>query len=172
MFDEATAVGNARRREIVDLAVKGERLVVEGEFDDLHRLVELLAIELVGRGLVRVVHAPDRGAQRLGLARHGPPPHAEDAPPLGDVVEGGEVLGQLQRVPLGHDVEGHADAKPFGALGQDCADEDAVGDDLVALVLKVVLGEPERVEAGLLGCHPHVDDALGGFPHLLVAVAP
>ncbi len=150
--------------------MEGEGLVVEGQADHLHRLIELLAVELVGRRLIGVVEAADVGAERLGLTWHRAPADTEDAPTAADVVQGGEVLGQLQGVPLGNDVERHADPEALGALGEDGPDEDPVGDDLVALVLEVVLGEPVRVEPALFGHHAHVDDALGRRPDVLVAV--
>ena len=63
----------------------------------------------------------------------------------------GEVLGEAQRVPLRHHVEHRAEADVLGAGGDPRADEDAVGDDLVALVLEVVLGGPEAVVAEPVG---------------------
>ena len=64
----------------------------------------------------------------------------------------GEVLGEAQRVPLRDDVEHRAEADRSGCVAAIQAEiEDAVGDDLVALVLEVVLGGPEAVEAELVG---------------------
>ncbi len=73
-------------------------------------------------------------------------------------------------MPLRHDVERHPDPDPFRALGQDRADQQAVRDHLVALVLEVVLGQPERVEAEPVGEHTHVEDLLGRPPHLVLVV--
>ena len=169
---EPAPVRYARRGEVVDVTVEAERVVVQSHADHLHGLVELLAVELVGGGLVGIVEAADLGAQRLSLSGHRAPAHAQDPPAAGDVVQGGEVLGQPQGMPLRHDVEGHADADALGALGQDRAHQDPVGDNLVALVLEVVLGQPERVEPEPVAHHAHVDDALGGPPRLLVVEAP
>ena len=85
-------------------------------------------------------------------------------------MEGGEIFGQPQRVPLGNDVERHADPDALGPLCDDRAHEDAVGHDLVSLVLEVVLGEPVGVEPQLLGYDAHVDDPFRGAPDLLVVV--
>ena len=49
---------------------------------------------------------------------------------------------------------------------------DAVGDHLVALVLEVVLGGPERVEPQRFGMQRRVDVLLGGIPRLGVGVSP
>ncbi len=87
-------------------------------------------------------------------------------------MQRGEVLGQPQRMPLGDDVEHRADPDAARALGQDRCEQDAVGHDLVALVLEVVLGQPEAVVAELLGSHPHVEQALLRVPEVLLLVAP
>ena len=57
------------------------------------------------------------------------------------------VLGEAQRVPHRADVEAAADPKAFGHVREMHAQHEDVGDDLVALVLEVVLGEPQGVEA-------------------------
>ena len=74
-------------------------------------------------------------------------PNSEDSPALGQDVRRREVLGESQRVPHWRDVEPAADVESLGHVSQvDCKHEE-VGDALVALRLKVVLGHPERVEA-------------------------
>ncbi len=83
-----------------------------------------------------------------------------------------EVLGQSQRVPLGDDVEHRPDADAAGALGEERAEQDAVRDDLVALVLEVVLGQPVAVVAELLGPHAHVEQPLLCVPEVLLLVPP
>ena len=55
-------------------------------------------------------------------------------------------------MPLRHDVEHLALPEAFGAQGERHAELDDVRDDLVALVLEVVLGQPHRVVAELVGC--------------------
>ena len=86
-------------------------------------------------------------------------------------MERREILGQFQRVPLGDDVECHANADAFGAFSKDCSGEKSVGDDLVALILEVVLGEPERVKTQVVGEHSHVENSFGGVPHRSVVIA-
>ena len=103
-------------RDLEVLALERERLVVERPPDDLHRLLEHLAVELVVGLLVGVVVRADRHAlvvEVQHLARHGAAADAEDRPPAGQVVQRGEVLGEAQRVPLRHDVEHRAEADPF-----------------------------------------------------------
>ena len=88
-------------------------------------------------------------------------------------MEVGEVLGQPQRVPLGDDVEHRADARCAEVRAASVApNEDAVGHHLVALVLEVVLGQPERVVAEPLGSDAQVDAALGARPALVLGEAP
>ena len=70
-------------------------------------------------------------------------------PPRED-VGGREVLGEPERVPHGRDVEAAADAEPRGQVRQVHADHQDVRQALVALVLEVVLGQPERVVAVLV----------------------
>ena len=157
-------------REVEHVAVVRERVVVERQTDDLHRLVEHLAVEFVGGDLVGVVEAADLGAERLGLTGHGASADPEDAATAREVVQRREVLRQLQRVPLRHDVERHPDPDPLGPFRQDRPDQQSVRDHLVAFVLEVVLGEPERVETELVGQHAHVEDLLGRPPHLVLVV--
>ena len=169
---EPAPVRDSRRREVVDLAMEAERVVVQSHADHFHGLVELLAVEIVGGRLVGIVETADLGAQRLGLAGHRAPAHTQDPPAAGDVVQRGEVLSQPEWMPLGHDVERHPDPNVLGALRDDGSRQDPVGDDLVALVLEVVLGQPVGVEPQLVAHHSHVDDSLGGPPSLLVVEAP
>ena len=82
------------------------------------------------------------------------------------------VLGQPQRVPHRRDVEAAADAQALGDVREVHGQHQDVGDALVALVLEVVLGQPERVVAELVH---HLGDGLGLLEHggqLLVGVAP
>ena len=59
----------------------------------------------------------------------------------------GEVLRQAQRMPHRRDVEAAADPQPLRHMRQVHRQHQDVGHALVALVLEVVLGQPERVEA-------------------------
>ncbi len=108
-LDEPSPVGNPGRREVVGLTVEGEAILIERQVDDLHCLVELEPVEPVGVCLVGVVEASDPGAQNLGLPWDGAPADSQNGTSARDVVEGGEVLGQSQGMPLGDDVERHAD---------------------------------------------------------------
>ena len=78
----------------------------------------------------------------------------------------GKIFGHTQRVPHADDVEHHADPDALGAFSQDAAQHQPVRHDLVSLVLKMVLGEPERIEAELVGKHTHVQDTFSGIPAL------
>ena len=140
--------------------------------DDLHRLLEHLAVELVGGLLVGVVVGSDRDAlvvEVQHLTRHRAAADAEDRPPAGQVVQRGEVLGEAQRVPLRHDVEHRAEADVRRPRRDPRRDLQAVRDHLVALVLEVVLGRPERVVAEPVGLDRRVDVVERRLPALLVA---
>ena len=152
-----------------------ERLVVERGEQQVDRFVGDLAVDRVGRQRVRVVEAADRHPaerQRLDLARHGAAPQAEPRPAAGEVVQRGEVLREPQRVPLADDVEHRTDPDVRRPLSQERADHQAVRDDLVALELEVVLGEPERVVAELVGQHTGVQHPAGGVHEVGLRVAP
>ncbi len=144
-------------------ALVGERLFVERLEDDLNPLLEHLAVGLA------VEH---RGAEGLDLAGVIAAPDAEHGAAAGQDVGGGEILGQAQRVPHRHDVEAAADFEPLGHLGQMHRQHQDVRNALVALVLKMMLGEPQRVVAEpvhLFG------DRLGLFEdagQMLVRIAP
>ena len=88
--------------------------------------------------------------------------HPEGDAPAGQNVGGGVVLGQPERVPHGGDVEAAPDAKPRGQVPQVDGEHQDVGDALVALVLEVVLGQPEGVVAVLVHA---ARDGLGLVKH-------
>ena len=77
--------------------------------------------------------------------------HAEDDPALGEDVRGRVVLGEAERVPRGHHVKGAADLHALGAVGEIDRQQRDVRDALPALVLEVVLGEPESLVAEGVG---------------------
>ena len=111
-------VGDAGRREHVVLPAEAEPLLRPGGEDDLHRLLEHLAVDAVGLAAQRVVPRRDDGAERLGLPGHRAPADAElHAAARADVGDG-EVLGEAQRVPLGHDVEHLAEAQALGQVAR------------------------------------------------------
>ena len=67
-------------------------------------------------------------------------------------MQGGEIFGEPQRVPLGNDVEGHSEADALRPFGNNCTQHQTIGHHLVSLVLEVVFGEPIGVVAKSLGC--------------------
>ena len=80
-----------------------------------------------------------------------------------------EVLGEPERMPHRRDVEPTAEAQPARDVGKMDGVHQHVGDALVALVLEVVLGQPEGVVAHPvhelrhgLGLVEHGDEALVG----------
>src|SRR5437867_9918043 len=137
------AIRNLRRNRVV-LALVGERLLVERFQDDLHLLLEELAIGF---------RVQNRVAERLHLARVVAAPDAEDEAASRQDVRGRIVLGEPQRVPRGNDVERAADLDVLGPVRQVDRHHRNVRQALVALVLEVMLGEPEDVVSEL------VDDA-------------
>ena len=171
-FDHRAAVGHVVGRQHEVLAAVAELLVVPGELDDLHRLFEDLAVDAVVLGRHLVVAAGHDGAERPRLAGHRAAADAELHPPAGEDVGDGEVLGEAQRVPLRHDVEHLPEAQTLGEHRQVLAELDQVGQHLVALVLEVVLGEPHRVEAELVGRLGPVDEVLVALDDGVVAEAP
>ena len=99
------------------------------------------------------------------------PADAEDDPSAGEDVGDGEVLGETERMPHGRDVEAAPEAQALRHVGELHADHEDVGEALVALVLEMVLGEPERVVAEVVR---GAGDRLGLLEHggeMLVGVA-
>ena len=119
------------------LALVREGFVVKGLEDDLNLLLEQLA---VGIGILH------RRSEGLDLAGVIAAPHPEDRSSLGQNVGHREVLGQTQRVPHRRDVESAADAQALRHMRQMHRQHQDVGYALVAFMLEMVLGEPERVE--------------------------
>ena len=79
------------------LALERERLLAQRAPDDLHRLLEDLAVVQIGGHLVGIVHRSDRHAlvvEVQDLARHRAASDAEHAAAAGQVVQRGEVLGE------------------------------------------------------------------------------
>ena len=147
---------------------------VSASADDLHRLLEDLAIVEICGDLVGVVHRTDRDplvVEMQHLARHGPPADTEHGAAAGQVVQCGEVLGEPEWIPLRHDVEHCAEAQRGGLRGDPGGDQQAIRDHLVALVLEVVLGGPERVESEPFGLLGRVDVVERCLPTRLIRVA-
>ncbi len=108
--------------------------------------------------------------ERLGLPRDGAAAHAEDAAPARDVVQVAKSSASLSGCHWGTMLNAMPIRMRSRPLGEDRADQQPVRDDLVPLVLEVVLGQPERVEAEPIAQHAHVEDLLGRPPHLLLVV--
>ena len=154
------------------LAAVGEALVVPGELDDLHRFFERLAVDAVVFGRHVVVAGGHDGAERPRLAGHGATADAELHAATGEDVGQREVLRQPQRMPLRHHVEHLAEAQLAGAGGGVHTEQDEIGEDLVALVLEVVLGEPHRVVAQPVGRLRPVQHVVVTGDHIGIAVTP
>ncbi len=77
---------------------------------------------------------------------------------VGDVVEHGHPLGHLGRVvDRGQGVEdARAQVDPLGGVGQ-VAEDHVVGGEVGVLVEEVVLGDPDVLEAGLVGGQDEVE---------------
>ena len=81
----------------------------------------------------------------LNFARDRTAADAENAATTAEVVHRREVFGKTHRVPLRNDVEHRAQADLAGARRDPGVQQQAVRDDLVSLMLKVMLGGPEAV---------------------------
>src|SRR5437867_4484247 len=126
------------RRHVVLLAVMAERFFVEALQHQLDLLLEQLA---VGR-LV-----DDGRAERFDLARVIAAAHTHDHAAVGDDVRHRVVLGEADGMPHRDHVERAAELEPLRLRGEPQRELDQVWEALVALVLEVVLGRPQRVVA-------------------------
>ena len=97
------------RRNLVILAVMAERLLVEGLEDNVDLLLEELPVGVLVK---------QRRPKCLYLAGLVAATDAEDEPATGQHVAHGEVFGQPQRVPHGHNVEGCAELQVLGVSGE------------------------------------------------------
>jgi hypothetical protein len=135
ILEVVAAVGNAGGNGVVT-ALVGKRGVVERLEDDLHLLLEELAIARLiakrrpeGLDLARVVAAADAEGDATARQR----------------VDHREILGQPQRMPHRRDVEAAAEPEPVRLVCEVERHHQDVRDALVPLALEVVLGEPERI---------------------------
>jgi len=160
LLQAIAAVRDIRRNRVV-LALVRERLLPECFEDDLHLLLEELAVGLA------VQH---RVAEGLHLAGVIAAPDAEDDAAPGQDVRGGVVLGEPERMPGGDDVEGAADLHALGAMGEIDGQHRNVGDALVALVLEVVLGQPERLVPERVGGAGQRDGGVEDLDQPLVGI--
>ena len=126
------------------LALMRKCLAVKGFHHDFKLFLEQLAVG------VAVDH---RSAEGLHLARVVAAPDPENHPAFGEDVHHRKVLGQPDGVPHGQDVEPAAELDAFGVLGQVLAHNQQVGDALVPLALKVVLGHPQDVKTQIVQEH-------------------
>ena len=131
------------------LALMRKTLAIERLENDLHLLLEQFPIGVL------VEH---RRAEGFHLARVIAAADAEDGAPFGENVGAGEILGQPQRVPHRRDVEAAADPEVLGQVAEMHRRHQQVGNDLVALVLEMMLRQPQRVPAGFVH---HPGDRLG-----------
>ena len=119
-------------------AVVREAFVVECLEDDVDLLLEHLPVQIL------VHHDAAEGLDLPGVVAA---PDSEDHAAVGEDVGGGVVLGQAQRVPHRTDVEAAADPQPLRHVREMHRHHQDVRDALVAFVLEVVFGKPERVVA-------------------------
>ena len=99
-------------------------------------------------------------------------PDAHDDAAVGDDVGHRVVLGEPDRMPHRQHVEGAAELQSLRLRGEPQAELHQIGQALVALVLEVMLGGPQRVVAAFVH---HLGDVAGGEEHLgeaLVGIAP
>ena len=102
------------------------------------------------------------------LPGHGAATDSKDGAASRQVVQRREVFGEPQRIPLRHDIE-HCTKSQFGCLSRDPGrHEQAIGDDLVSLVLKVMLSGPERIKPESFSLLGRVHIVEGCIPTLLI----
>ena len=140
-----------------------EGLLVEAFQQQLQLLLEIFA---VGVGVEQ------RRAEGLDLAGVIAAADAHDHAPVGDDVGHRVVFRQADRVPHRQHVEGAAEFEALGLRREPQPELDQVGQALVALVLEMMLGRPQRVEAELV--HGLRDVARRGedLAQALVRIAP
>jgi hypothetical protein len=161
LLQRIAPIGDLRGERVV-LPPMRERLLAERLQDDLHLLLEELA---VGLG---VQH---RVAERLHLAGVVPASHPEHDPALGEDIRDRVVLGEAEGMPRGHHVEGATDLHALGAMGQVHRQHGDGRNALVPLVLEVMLGQPQRLVSQCVGGESqghrgveYLDQALVGIP--------
>ena len=123
-----------------------EALLIERLEHDLDLLLEQVSIG----GLV--LH---RRAEGLDLAGMVAASDAEHGAPPGQDIGSGEVLGEAERMPHGRDVEAAADFQRARDMGQMHRAHEDVRDALIAFMLEMVFGQPERVETDFVQLPRH-----------------
>ena len=137
LLEFIAAVRHARRQGVV-LAVMGEAVTVKGLEQDLHLLLEQLA---VGRLVLQ------RAAESLDLARVVAATDTEHGAPLCQDVRNRIVLCEAKWMPHWRDVEAATDLQLLGHVGKVHRKHQNVGQDLIPFALEVMLGQPQRVPA-------------------------
>ncbi len=87
----------------------------------------------------------DVDAEHVRFALFSAAPEATEQPPAGEHVGQGIVLGEVERVPGGQDVDQCAEADATRVLGQHRVQQHDVRHHLEPVALEVVLGRPHRV---------------------------
>ena len=165
--DGLTAEGQPLGGIVVPAAV-GEPLVGGGGLEDLHLLLEHLAVVKVV-GVVAVAHVDP---EHVRLALLGAAAEATEEPPAGKHVGQGVVLGEVDGVPGGQHVDQRAQADAPGVLGQHRVQENDVGDDLESVVMEVMLRRPQGIVAeGVAGFRVR-DEVRVGAAVVRLAVVP
>ena len=133
----------------IELALVAERLARPSAADDLQRLAEA-RLALGVRHAVNVVRAHDAAA-----------PDAELEAPFADVIDGGDLFGDAQRMIQRQHLHGGADADPARAAG-DGAGHLQRGRDHRARGREVDLAEPDAIDAEGVGALGGVEDVAEG----------
>ena len=144
----------ARRREGVETS-----LVAPGFLRQ--RLHQDLDVFLVERAVGLAVAAVAGGMEVLAGPAVDARRDADVDPPLGDLVEGRDVLGQANGMPVGHDQAALAETQPVAVARAVGTQQQRVGARTVpAIPCEVMLGQPQAGEAKLV-------DQLDGLVHLV-----
>ena len=137
------------RRDREELAVVRERRLGPAFLHDRDGFLERLAVALLVLDR-RAVRTPER----LVLAGLIAAADAAFDPPAADHVEQRDLLGEPDRVVPDDDVGGLTEADALGVRRDAHLHHERVGAHLRALGLKMVLGQPERLEPELFGENP------------------
>ena len=136
--------------ELEVLALERKRLLSPGALDNLERLSEALAALGVRHAVMRI-HPSEPAAT-----------DAEDEPALADVVDGGRLLGQLQRMAQWQDLDGGADLDAPRARGN-CASQGQRRRENRAFRREVQLRQPYGIEAPAFSVVDQLECSLEGL---------
>jgi hypothetical protein len=141
-----------RERHLVVFAVVVEGFLGPGLPDDLQRLLVDAAVVIVDRGTVHW-----RAGDMVLLTQHIDPAvlvaagEAGIDPPLGQLIEDGDLFGRADRVPGWQDQPERREFDPLGARREIGIEEQRRDRGLVALRMEMVLGRGKDIEAGIVG---------------------